>query len=62
MYKLHLYLVLTHLVLGAILDHPFSRTTPLIGPLPFVPTVVQIKGSTVDRVKKQMFNKSKKNA
>ena len=36
--------MLSHLVLGAILDHPFSRTTPLIEPLPSVPTVVPLKG------------------
>ena len=29
MYKLPLYLVLSHLVLGAILDHPSNRTTSL---------------------------------
>ena len=45
MYKLLLHLVLSHLVLGAILDHLIDRTTPLIGPLPTVPTVVSMKGS-----------------
>ena len=29
---------------GRILDYPFSRTTPLIGPPPSVPAVVPIKG------------------
>ena len=44
MYKLPLYLVLNNLVMGAILDHPFSGTTPLIGPLPSDPTMVPLKG------------------